>query len=111
MSARILPATWKRVIDNNGFQQVSSGMNTEDPFDLLSKRAGMSEGAGQPTSGVTVFLSNSSEDYNRVKVSITIHIPCACNEADISLAGEVGFIKAHQMINEASAALSLPLLQ
>jgi hypothetical protein len=110
MSSRITPATWEQVITNNEFHEVAKGLSSGDPFDILAKRAAMSENSGQPHSQVTVSLTNSSEDYSRVKVFISISIPCACNEADISLAGEAGFIKAHQMVNEASAALRLPLL-
>jgi hypothetical protein len=110
MSQRVSPAVWVQTIERNGFQQISEGLMSGDPFDILSKRAAQAEQAGVPCARASVMVTNASEDYSRVKVSITISVPCACGEGDISLAGEAGFIKAHQMVNEASAALGLTLL-
>jgi hypothetical protein len=109
VSARIDQATWQQTIEQNGFTQIAQGMLTEDPFDLLAKRAAQGESVGQPSARVNLLLNNAG-DYGAPKVSVTLTIPVLCTEADISLAGEVGFIKAHQMVNEASAAISLPPL-
>jgi hypothetical protein len=109
VSARIDQATWQRTIDQNGFTQVAQGLLTEDPFDMLAKRAAQGESGGQPSARVNLLLNNAG-DYGAPKVSVTLTIPVLCAEADISLAGEVGFIKAHQMVNEASAAIGLPPL-
>lgn len=109
MSARIEPATWQRTIEQNGFTQVAQGLVTEDPFELLAKRAWLSEESKVPSARMTLTLNNAG-DYGAPKISVTLSVPVLCVEADISLAGEVAFIKAHQMVNEASAAIGLPPL-
>lgn len=109
MSARVQPAVWKKIIDQNGFTKESSGLASEDPFNILAQRAAHSQSAGQPIAHVTLSLNNAGE-YGAPKVSVTLHVPVICGEADISLAGEAAYIKAHQMVNEASDALGLPLL-
>lgn len=109
MSARIQQAIWEKTIEQNGFTQVASGLATGDPFELLAKRAAQGEAVGQPSGRVT-FTMNNAGDYGAPKVSVTLTIPVLCTEADISIAGEAAFIKSHQMVNEASAAIQLPLL-
>lgn len=109
MSARIDPATWQSAIERNGFTQISQGMAKGDPFDLLAARAQQGETAGVPSGRVTMTMGNAT-DYGAQKVTVTVSVPVLCNEADISLAGEAIFLKTHQMVNEASAALGLPLL-
>ena len=111
MSDRVDASTWKQVIDQNGYQEISAGLNTGDPFDLLAKRAAQAAASGLQTSRVSVNLVNSHQDYNRVKVAVTVTVPCVTCEADISLAGEASFIKVRQMVGEASAALGLPPLE
>jgi hypothetical protein len=109
MSARIQQAVWERAIKQNGFTQVASELVTGDPFDLLVKRAAQGEAMHQPSARITMTLNNAG-DYGAPKVSVSITIPVLCTEADISLAGEAAFIKLHQMVNEASSAVQLPLL-
>lgn len=110
MSFRVDPATWQRTIDQNGFTQVAQGLMTGDPFELLAKRAMQGEQSGIPSARVSISLNNAG-DYGSPKASVTLTIPVLCTEADVSLAGEAGFVKVHQMVNEASASIGLPPLQ
>lgn len=107
MSARIEVATWQSLIERQGFAEISRGLVKGDPFDILATRAAQGEAAGTPSARVTLTMGGSS-DYGAKKVSITVSVPALCTEADISLAGEALFVKAHQMVNEASDALGLP---
>lgn len=103
----ISQAAWEQVIDRNGFRQVTQGTETKDPFSLLAQRA-----AAAPSSAGKVTMSvGNAADYSQVKVSVTLTIPVSMNEYDISLAGEAGFMKAREMVNEASAALGLEPLR
>ena len=107
MSTRISPAVWKQTIERNGYTEIAEGLATDEPFSLLAERATQSEQMGTPSARVSLTLGSSAE-YGSLKVSVTLSVPVSCNEPDISLAGEAVFIKAHQMLNEASASLGLP---
>ena len=109
ISGRVLQSVWTKTVANHGFSQIAEGLLTEDPFDMLAKRAAQGEAGGQPSGRVTLSLSNAGE-YGSPKVNISVTIPIVCAEGDISLAGEAAYIKVHQMVNEASASLQLPLL-
>lgn len=108
MAGRISSATWHRTLESNGFQTKDNGRAVDDPFYALAERASHFAASGGQVGSVQLTLSNASEDYSRRRVSITITVPCVCSEADISLAGEAAFIKAQQMVSEASAALGIP---
>lgn len=102
MSARVNPAVWKQTIEKQGFTEAAVGQLMEDPFLLLASRA-LSSGA---SGSVSIGVSNGA-DYGQIKVHVQITVPVYPSEADIGLAGEAAFIKAHKMVNEASAALGL----
>lgn len=103
----VTPTTWHRIISQHGVEAHEQGTLEEDPFALLARRATDSDNVhGQ----VAMTLGNST-NYAQIKVSITLTIPVAMTEQDISLAGEAAFIKLHQMVNEASDALGIPALE
>jgi len=108
MSERIDQAIWKKTITSNGFDQTTEGQLTEDPFILLATRVANTLAANDkyPVARVNLGLTNGA-DYGTLKVHVSLTIPVLPMEADISLAGEAAFIKARQMVNEASAALGL----
>lgn len=94
-------STWQLVCEHTGLREQGTLMG--EPFSTLAHFA------GENPTRVTVNVGNGI-DYNQVKVSVTINVACPQREDYIQLAAEAGFLKALEMVNEASATLGIPQL-
>lgn len=105
--SKVSTATWRKVIERHGkVVRTTTGPMEGDPFAALAGAVWEHTKAGYACSHVSVSLGNSAE-FGAMKVSVSINMPVPTTEGHINFAGEIGFIQAHHMINEASAALGL----
>ncbi len=101
-------STWEKVVENNGLSR-EVGLLNGDPFAALATQANEWRAQGLEPSRVNVLVGNGIE-YNQVKVSITLTIVCPPHEKYIQVASEAGFLKALEMVNEASETIGMPPL-
>jgi hypothetical protein len=99
-------STWQKVIDKNGVQTTGSGQFAGDPFATLALQAYGYKDNGWEPARMTVTVANGI-DYNQVKVVVTAHVICPQTEQHMQLAAEAGFLKALEMVNEASESLGM----
>jgi len=99
----IQPSTWELVSSHTGLKEQGTLMG--EPFSTLAYHASASPNPARVTVNV-----GSGVDYNQVKVSVTINVVCPQREDFIQLAAESAFLKALEMVNEASATLGIPTL-
>ena len=104
----INPATWQTVIEKNGLS-TAEGQITHDPFLRIAQEAASFEKGGYPQARVNVTVTNGAE-YGMIKVSVNITVPCPPTENHIQTASEAAFLKATEMVNEASESVGLPAL-
>lgn len=105
----ISPSTWEKVIQNNGLSR-EEGLFSGEPFGSIVGAAATMQQQGYSPAKVSVTVGNAIE-YNAVKVSVTITVSCPQNEQHIQYATEVSFLKALEMVNEASDTLGIPRLE
>lgn len=105
------PGSWGAVIERHGLSNEQSGqfcVDADDPIASLSEWAASDERGQRPTAKVNVVLSTSHEDYARIKASVSVTIPCPATEPCIDLAGEIGFTKAQEILNNIADVEGLP---
>lgn len=103
MSNSVDKAVWTRVVSRNGYTEISNQLAEGDPFHMLAMQA---KQAPSGPAEVVMGMGNGGE-FGQVKVYVQIRIPVYPHEAAINLASEAAFVKLHQLVNEASAALGL----
>jgi len=105
----ISPSTWEKVVQHNGMTR-EEGLLNGDPFAALAQQAHAWKEAGYEPARVNVTASNSL-DYGQGKVSVLVSIACPQTEQHIQMATEAGFLKALEMVNEASDTIGIPALE
>jgi hypothetical protein len=81
-----------------------------EPFHPLGLQAQLARAAGQSVSRVTATVG-TSQSYGDVKVSFTVSVECVQQEGAINLAGEVAFLKALELTNDAARFLGIQELE
>jgi len=106
MSGLVPQPVWQTVFEKYGVQKTLQGQLNDDPFAQLASQAGAWEAQGMPHSRVNLALTNG-EDYGQVKVHVSLNIVCPPTEQHISMATEAAFIKALDLVNDASETLGI----
>ena len=101
-------STWEKVVENNGVSKEAGLLNGE-PFASLANAAKEWKAHGLEPARLNILVGNGA-DYNQLKVAITISIVCPQHEQYLQLAAEAGFLKALELVNEASETLGIPPL-
>lgn len=99
-------AEWSALYEKFGVEtKNSAGPLHCEPFAYMAAMAKASE---LPTSSVAVSLSAASDDYSRVRLTVTIKCPCVTADAPIKFITEAAFLLARRMVNEGAASLGIP---
>ncbi len=105
----INPSTWEKVMERSGVTHAETGTLEGDPFRHLSLVAATHKKSGFEPARMNVSVHNGT-DYSQIKVVVTCSVVCAQDEQHMQLATEAGFLKALEMVNEASESLGIPTL-
>lgn len=105
----IEPSTWQKIMDRSGVTSTEQGELKYEPFWEMTRNAHSWKQQGFEPARVSVSVNNGT-DYGAVKVLITLNIACPQTEQYMQLAAEAGFLKALEMVNEASESLGIPTL-
>lgn len=97
---------WQTVFEKNGVDKTLEGQLNNDPFATLASQARAWENAGMPHSRVNLALTNG-EDYGQVKVYVSLNVICPPTEQHIAMATEAAFVKALDLVNDASETLGI----
>ncbi len=100
---------WQTVFEKNGVEKTLEGQLNNDPFATLASQARAWEDAGMPHSRMSLTMGNGM-DYNQVKVAVTLNLACPPTEQHIAMATEAAFVKALDLVNDASETLGIPPL-
>jgi hypothetical protein len=97
---------WERVMTKFGWSQTTHGA---EPFTPLARLAEAARAEQRPISRVSMTVGTSAE-FGSIKCSCTITVECPQDEGAISLAGEVVFMKALELVNDSANYLGIPTL-
>lgn len=99
-------AVWTKTLEKHGYITQSQGYVEGEPFVTLAGQAMIFEGAKLPTAKVNAFAHNGIA-YGEAKVGVSITLSCPQTEQHIEAASEAAFLKALEMVNQASVALGI----